>query len=251
MPITVRKSSDRGSANHGWLNTKHTFSFASYYDPRFESFGPLRVINEDRVAGGTGFGTHGHANAEIYSYVVSGKLEHRDSMGNREVLSRGDVQFTSAGSGIRHSEYNGDKKAPVHFLQIWVTPERRNLKPRYDTKTFADADKTGKLKLLVSKGGEDGSIAINQDISTYASLLDNDAEVEHKFAEGRAGYIHVVETEGSGGVVLNSETKLKPGDGAFVTDLGSLAIKGVAEEGSKAELLLFDLKAPESATHKL
>ena len=241
MPIVVRKSEDRGHANMGWLNTHHTFSFASYYDPKFEGFGPLRVINEDRVRGGRGFGRHGHSNYEIYSYVVSGALEHQDSMGNREVLRRGDVQFTSAGTGIRHSEMNGDKKKPVHFLQIWVRPDRRGYSPSYATKKFSDEDKHNKLCLMVSPGGKDGSIAIHQDVSTYSSLLDNDAEVEHKFDEGRSGYLHVVDVSGSKGVTINGSTKLAPGDGAFITDTSSLTIKGHADGKAKAEFLLFDL----------
>ena len=249
MQMQIRRASERGHANHGWLDTRHTFSFASYWDPRFESFGPLRVLNEDRVHGGTGFGRHGHSNAEIFSYIVNGSLEHRDSMGNREVLRRGDVQFTCAGSGIRHSEMNAHPTEPVHFLQIWVLPEKQRLSPSYATKHFTTEAKHNKLCLLVSKKGHNGSIKIHQDISTFATLLDDGASIRHKFKKGRAGYVHVVDVKGSNGVTLNEDTKLLPGDGAFVQDVSELNIVGHAQEHLHAELLLFDLKQPEDRAH--
>lgn len=241
--VTLRKSEERGHADHGWLNTYHTFSFASYYDPKFDNYGPLRVINEDRVAGGTGFGTHPHSNFEIWSYVLSGRLRHKDSMENTEVISRGDVQFTSAGSGIRHSEYNDDEDEEVHFLQIWAVPLARDTTPRYETKHFSDDEKRNTLKLIVDMAGEDkGAITIGQDLSMYASLLDNGAKVAHTFAPGRRGYVHVPATKGSKGLILNGDTRLAPGDGAFIKKADAVTFEGVAEEGAASEFVFFDLK---------
>lgn len=239
--IRIRNCNERGHADHGWLNTYHTFSFADYYDPRFESFGSLRVINEDRVIAGEGFGKHPHREFEIFSYVISGELTHRDSMGNVEVISRGWVQFTTAGTGIFHSEYNHNKEGKVvHFLQIWVMPDQYRLQPSYQTKYFDDSNKKGKLCPIVVplKQKTDDTIGIHQDLTMYACLLDKGQSVTHKFAEGRRGYVHVCMTGKDIKVKLN-DTILEAGDGAFITDVGELTISG--EGSDTAEFVLFDL----------
>eukprot|EP00026_Physarum_polycephalum_P014011 Phypoly_transcript_14477.p1 GENE.Phypoly_transcript_14477~~Phypoly_transcript_14477.p1 ORF type:complete len:243 (+),score=38.68 Phypoly_transcript_14477:127-855(+) len=239
MSIVVRKSADRGSANHGWLDTHHTFSFAGYYDPRFVGFNSLRVINEDRVAPGKGFGTHPHSEMEIFSYVISGELAHKDSMGNRETIKRGDVQFTSAGTGILHSEFNGSNSDWVHFLQIWVKPNVSGIEPSYQTKHFAEEEKKDKLRLIVSPDGSDGSVSIHQDLKMYASVLQKGASVSFTWPAGRAGYIHLTDTKGS--LSLNDEVILHEGDGAFINgnDHVTISISGLAE---KSEFVLFDMK---------
>jgi quercetin 2,3-dioxygenase len=188
---TVRYSEERGKANHGWLDSRHTFSFGHYHDPKHMGFGPLRVINEDRVKPGAGFPTHGHSDMEIISYVLEGELAHKDSLGTGSVIRPGDVQVMSAGTGIRHSEFNASDKNPVHFLQIWVMPDKEGVKPRYDQKTFSDAEKHGKLRLVASPDGSEGSVLIHQDARIYASILDDGTEVGHTLAPGRGAWIQV------------------------------------------------------------
>jgi hypothetical protein len=232
--IEIRKSEERGRAHHGWLQSQHSFSFADYYDPRHTGFGPLLVINEDRVAPGAGFGTHGHRDMEIISYVLDGALEHKDSMGTGSVLHYGDVQRMSAGSGVRHSEFNGSQTEPVHFLQIWIQPSAKGIAPSYEEKHFPVEEKQGKLRLIASGDGRDGSVLIHQDASLYAAILNGDDRVEHALQAGRLGYVHVIR----GRVEVNG-VALKGGD----------ALKIVAEDkltfanAEAAELLLFDLPA--------
>jgi len=236
--IEVRKSENRGHADHGWLNTYHTFNFADYHDPKFESFGCLRVINEDRVLAGKGFGTHSHREFDIFSYVISGELEHKDSMGNLETIHRGEVQFTCAGTGISHSEFNRNPTQTVHFLQIWVSPATHGLKPYYKTMNFTDEQKKGKLVKIVS-GSDSSVIKVNNDIDVYATLIDKGVEVTHTFAsEKRRGYIHVSMTGGS--VSVNGDTLLKEGDGAFIENTKNVSIKGVGD--TTAEVVFFDLE---------
>jgi quercetin 2,3-dioxygenase len=231
--ITVRPAGERGVANLGWLDSRHSFSFGHYYDPAHMGFGPLRVINEDRVRAGAGFDTHGHRDMEIISYVLEGALAHKDSIGTGSVIRPGDVQRMSAGSGIRHSEFNDSDSDPVHFLQIWLLPDREGLAPSYEQKTFADGDKHNRLRLVASRDGRDGSVRIHQDADIYASLLDKDAAVTHALANGRRGWIQVVR----GAVEVNGKT-LRAGDGAAASDLPALTVTATAD-GS--EFLLFDL----------
>lgn len=230
--ITIRKSEDRGHADFGWLDSRHTFSFGEYHDPRHMGFRTLRVINDDLIAGGQGFGTHPHRDMEIISYVVDGALEHRDSMGNGDVIRRGEVQVMTAGSGITHSEFNPEPDTRTRLLQIWIMPEARGLKPRYDQKLFPDAEKRNRLRLLVSRDGRDGSLAIHQDVLLFASLLDAGAKVERGLAPGRHAWLQVV----TGGVDFNG-TQLAHGDGAAISDESRLAITAA----TAAEILLFDL----------
>ena len=230
--ITIRKSEDRGHANHGWLDSHHTFSFAGYQDPRYTGFGDLLVINEDRVAEAQGFGTHGHRDMEIVSYVLEGELEHKDSLGTGSVLRYGDVQRMSAGSGVRHSEFNHSKEHPVHFLQIWIVPAKQGIKPAYEEKRFSPEDKKNRLRLIVSPDGRDGSLHINQDAAVYASILDQGKEVELALKPGRKGWVQVAR----GAVELNG-VALQVGDGASITDELKLKLKASKE----AEVLLFDL----------
>ena len=230
--INVRRAKERGTANFGWLDSRHTFSFGDYYDPKHMGFGPLRVINEDRVSPGKGFGTHGHRDMEIISYVLEGALEHKDSIGTGSVIRPGDVQVMSAGTGIRHSEFNHSKREPVHFLQIWIFPEKRGLKPGYAQTSFPAAERKGQLKLVASHDGRDGSVSFNQDASVYAAALAPDQKVTHTLVPGRAAWVQVA----TGSVKLNGKT-LKTGDGAAVEDETALELVGV-EEG---ETVLFDL----------
>lgn len=230
--LQVRKSTERGRAEHGWLSSRHTFSFAEYFDPRHMGFGPLRVINEDQVQGGQGFGTHGHQNMEIISYVLGGALEHKDSLGTGSVLRYGDVQRMSAGTGVRHSEFNHDAKDPVHFLQIWIMPERDGVKPSYEEKHFDEASKRGQLRLIVSRDGRDGSLHMNQDASVYATILDGEDRVTHELAPGRLGYVHVAR----GTLTVNGGT-LQAGDALQLQDETQV----VLENADDAEVLLFDL----------
>ena len=230
--ITLRRSSDRGHADHGWLHSHHTFSFADYYDPQEMGWGPLRVINEDRVEPGQGFGAHGHRDMEIISYVLSGQLQHKDSMGNGTVIRPGDVQRMSAGTGVQHSEFNPSPSAPVHFLQIWIEPETRGMAPSYEEKFFAPEDKLGRLRLVASRDGREGSVTVHRDADLYASLLRPKDKLEHRIAAGRLGYLHLVK----GAVLLNGQP-LKTGDAAKIKEEEELVI--TAEEDS--ELLLFDL----------
>ena len=231
--IAVRPAEERGIANFGWLDSRHSFSFGHYYDPKHMGFGPLRVINEDRVRPGAGFDTHGHRDMEIISYVLEGALAHQDSIGTGSVIRPGDVQRMSAGSGIRHSEYNDSRDEPVHFLQIWLLPDEEGLTPSYEQKSFADDEKRGRLRLVASRDGRDGSVRIHQDADLYASLLDKDEAVSHALAAGRRGWIQVVR----GGVEVNGQS-LRAGDGAAASDLPTLEVKATVD-GS--EFLLFDL----------
>ena len=230
--ITLRRSGERGHADHGWLNSYHSFSFASYQDPNHMGFGPLRVINEDRVAPGQGFGTHGHRDMEIISYVLSGALEHKDNMGNGSVLRPGYVQRMSAGKGVTHSEFNPSPDDSVHFLQIWIEPKVTGIQPGYEETKFDDAAKRGKLRLIASPDGRDGSVTIHQDAYVYASLLDGAEKVTHTLAQGRKAYVHVV----SGEVMVNGQT-LTTGDAAKLS--GETVIEFA--HSKDAEILLFDL----------
>ncbi|HWJ18621.1 MAG TPA: pirin family protein [Geobacterales bacterium] len=234
MQVTVRKSDDRGKANFGWLQSRHSFSFGHYYDPGHMGFGPLRVINEDRVAPGGGFPTHPHRDMEIISYVLDGALEHKDSLGTGSVIRPGDVQRMSAGSGVRHSEYNASSKEPVHFLQIWIIPEREGLKPGYEQKGFEAAEKRGKLRLIGSRSGRDGSVTIHQDADLYATLLERGESVTHALKAGRSAWVQVA----SGSIAVNGQ-KLEAGDGMAVEGAGDLSLEAEAS----AEVLLFDMAA--------
>ena len=230
--IELRKAHERGFADHGWLRSFHSFSFADYYDPRHMGFGSLRVINEDRVAPGAGFGTHGHRDMEIISYVLEGALEHKDSMGNGSVIRPGDVQRMSAGRGVRHSEYNGSDQALVHFLQIWIEPDVTGIAPGYEEKRFDPDSKRGRLRLIASPDGRDGSVTIHQDALIFATLLDGAERVVHAPAAGRRIYVHVVR----GSVTANGQP-LGAGDALKATGIAEI----VLEEGTAAEALVFDL----------
>ena len=230
--IDVRRSATRGYADHGWLKSFHTFSFAGYRDPRHDGFGPLRVINEDRVAAGAGFGTHGHRDMEILSYVISGALEHKDSMGSGSVLRPGDVQVMSAGSGVTHSEFNGSKSEPVHFLQIWIIPAQTATEPAYREAHFDVGSRTGRLRAIASGDGRDGSLKIGQDAVVYAAIADGDNELVMPIAAGRRAYVQVVR----GTVELNGAL-LEAGDGAAVPGEPALRMAG----SKTAEFLAFDL----------
>jgi redox-sensitive bicupin YhaK (pirin superfamily) len=230
--ITIRPANERGGADHGWLDTKHTFSFSDYYDPRHMGFRHLRVINEDRVAPGRGFGTHGHRDMEILSYVVSGGLGHRDSMGKSEVIRPHEWQRMTAGTGVRHSEMNASKTEPVHFFQIWIMPEAESIAPGYEQKLFAPEEKSGRLRLVASRDGREGSLKIHQDVSVYNALLKGGEAVEHRLEPGRHAWLQVVK----GTVELNG-TRLGVGDGAAISEETALTIN--AEE--EAEIMLFDL----------
>jgi redox-sensitive bicupin YhaK (pirin superfamily) len=232
--LTIRKAGERGHADHGWLDSHHTFSFADYYDPKNMGFGPLRVINDDTVAGGGGFPAHGHRDMEIISYVIAGALQHKDNMGNGSVMRPGDVQRMSAGTGVVHSEFNASKTEPVHFLQIWIIPERPGLPSGYEQKFFSDDDKRGKLRLVASPDGAEGSVRIQQDARLFASLLEGGQSVSHTIPRGRKGWLHVV----TGSVALNGQP-LAAGDGVAIDGEETLAI-GAGERG---EILLFDMVA--------
>ena len=231
--LQVIKSNERGHANHGWLNTYHTFSFANYYNPEMMGFRSLRVINEDRVTAGQGFGTHGHADMEILSYVVEGAIAHKDSTGGEEILRPHEWQRMTAGSGIRHSEYNPSKSEKLHFYQIWILPEKDDLEAGYEQKMFAPEDKSGKLKLVASNDSRDGSLKINQDVSVFNSILAKDAEVSYDLTEKRYGFLQVVK----GSLELNGEL-LSASDGAEISREKSLKIKATDDE---TEFILFDL----------
>jgi redox-sensitive bicupin YhaK (pirin superfamily) len=230
--ITLRRAQDRGHADHGWLNSYHTFSFADYYDPREMGWGSLRVINEDRVQAGKGFGTHGHRDMEIISYVLDGALEHKDSIGTGSVIEPGDVQRMSAGTGVMHSEYNHSPRDLVHFLQIWIEPKARGVRPSYEQKRFSKEEKKGRLRLVASPDGADGSVRIHQDAWVYASVLDGADAASCALPAGHKAYVHVAR----GSVELNGQ-RLTAGDGAKVSGETELRF-GNAQE---AELLLFDM----------
>ena len=230
--LNLRKSQDRGVASFGWLRSQHTFSFGHYHDPAHMGVGPLRVINEDRVAPGRGFEPHSHKNMEIISYVLDGALEHKDSMGNGSVLRYGDVQRMSAGTGVTHSEYNGSKTEPVHFLQIWVIPGEAGGAPGYEEKHFDAESKKGRLRLIASNDGREGSVSLRQDAAIYASILDGADRVDHPLREGRQAYVQVAR----GSVTVNG-ARLGAGDAVQVS---GEAVLGLAE-AQDAEVLVFDL----------
>jgi redox-sensitive bicupin YhaK (pirin superfamily) len=229
---TIRRSHERGFADHGWLKSYHTFSFADYYDPEHVGFGPLRVINEDRVAPGAGFGTHGHRDMEIISYVLEGELAHRDSLGSGSVIRPGDVQRMSAGRGVRHSEFNNSEKDEVHFLQIWIQPNELAIEPEYEEKRFTSDDKRGRLRLIASPDGTEGSVRIHQDARVYAGVFDGDERAELTVAPKRRAYVHVAR----GTVVANGEA-LSAGDALKLIEPETVTI----ERGSDAEVMVFDL----------
>jgi len=231
--IDIRHSEERGAANFGWLDSRHTFSFGDYYDAKQMGFGPLRVINEDLVSPGQGFGTHGHKDMEIISYVLEGALEHKDSIGTGSVIRPGDVQVMSAGTGVSHSEFNHSKTEPVHFLQIWVVPDREGIAPRYEQKTFPDVDKRRKLRLVGSSDGREGSVVVHQDVSLFAALLNSGEQVTYALQSGRKGWLQIVR----GSVTMNGRD-LDAGDGAAVTGEPALAVTAKVDA---TEILLFDL----------
>jgi hypothetical protein len=230
--VEFRRSTDRGYADHGWLKSFHSFSFADYYDPAHMGFGPLRVINEDRIAPGTGFGTHGHRDMEILSYVLEGALAHRDSMGNGSVIRPGDVQRMSAGRGVQHSEFNHEKQGATHFLQIWIEPNARAIDPGYEEKHFAEAVKRGRLALVASGDARDGSVLIHQDARVYAGLFDGEESARVDVAPGRRLYVHVAR-----GSVRANGHPLATGDAAKFSGETALSLDG----GVGAEVLVFDL----------
>ena len=230
--IHHRRAAERGHAEHGWLDSWHSFSFADYYDPAHMGFGPLRVINEDRVQPGMGFGTHGHRDMEIVSYVLEGELSHRDNIGNGSIIAPGDVQRMTAGRGVMHSEFNPSDKNPVHFLQIWIEPDARGLAPSYEQKRIDLAQRRGRLALIASPDGRDGSVTVHQDVQVYAAELNGDERVEQEIAAGRRGYVHVAR----GSVALDAE-RLGAGDAAKIEGPARI----VLAHGEAAEILLFDL----------
>ncbi|MFN3376719.1 MAG: pirin family protein [Burkholderiaceae bacterium] len=230
--LTLRRSQDRGYADHGWLQSYHSFSFAGYYDPRHMGFGNLRVLNEDRIAPGTGFGTHGHRDMEIISYVLSGELAHKDSLGNVQTIPRGDVQRLSAGTGVQHSEFNHAKGQSTHFLQIWIEPSAAGAAPGYQQKRFADADKQGRLRLVASPDGADGSLCIHADARLYAGLLGVGDHVEQGLDPVRKAYVHLAR-----GTLLANGQPLNRGDAMMLEGEALLTL----ERAEQAEVLVFDL----------
>jgi redox-sensitive bicupin YhaK (pirin superfamily) len=230
--IAIRPAAERGHADHGWLDTRHTFSFASYHDPKHMGFRSLRVINEDRVKPGEGFGTHAHRDMEILTWVLEGALGHKDSMGNGSVIRPGDLQRMSAGTGVTHSEFNPSREAPVHFLQIWLLPRERGLPPGYEQKHFTQEARRGRLRLIAAGDGREAAVTIHQDADLWTALLQPGESVRHALAPGRYAWVHVAR----GAVSLNGST-LGAGDGAAVSDEATLEITGAA----RAEVLLFDL----------
>ena len=230
--ITVRKAGERGHANHGWLDSWHTFSFADYYDPAHMGFRTLRVINEDRVSAGKGFGRHSHRDMEIISYVLDGALEHKDSMGTGAVIRPGDVQRMSAGTGVTHSELNASRQDPVHFLQIWLLPDRRGMPPSYEQKSFSRADKAGRLRLVASPGGDDGSVTVHTDARLLAGVFDAGQTAEHELAPGRHAWVHQVR-----GTARVNRVELSAGDAVALSEERTVRIEGI----DGAEVLVFDL----------
>lgn len=230
--LDIRKSNERGIGEHGWLNSRHSFSFANYYDPKHMGFGPLRVINEDRVKGGHGFGEHSHRDMEIISYVLDGALEHKDSMGNGSVIRYGDVQRMSAGTGVRHSEFNHSNTDNVHFLQIWIMPENNGITPSYEEKHFDTESKKGKWRLIASPDGSEGSVVVHQDALIYASIINEGDTLEYKLAELRCGYLHVAR----GNVTVN-DIELSAGDAIKVYKEPKIIVTTEDE----AEILWFDM----------
>ena len=228
----IRRSNERGYADHGWLKSFHSFSFANYFDPEHVEFGPLRVINEDRVAPGQGFGTHGHRDMEIISYVLSGELAHKDSMGNGSTIRPGDVQRMSAGRGVMHSEFNPSKDNPVHFLQIWIQPDKQRIEPSYEEKSFSTEEKRGRLRVIASPDRTAGSVLIHQDATVYAGLFSGAEQAVLKVKPGRRVYVHVAR-----GSITANATKLTAGDALKLTDAAELTLSG----GQDAEVIVFDL----------
>src|SRR6185503_4309328 len=237
--IELRRADERGYSDHGWLRSFHSFSFADYYDPQHMGFGPLRVINEDRVQAGAGFGTHGHRDMEIISYVLEGALGHKDSMGNGSTIVPGDVQRMSAGTGVRHSEYNYEKSGTTHFLQIWIEPAETGMAPSYEQKHFKPEEKRGRLRLIASPDGAEGSVTLHQDARVYAGLFDGAERATLKLPDGRLGYVHVAR----GSLSVNGKP-LEAGD-ALKTDRGEIAL----EAGKQAEVLVFDLSGREEESN--
>jgi redox-sensitive bicupin YhaK (pirin superfamily) len=229
--MKIRRANERGHASHGWLDSYHTFSFADYYDPQWMGFGSLRVINDDLVMPGMGFGTHPHRDMEIITYILSGSLQHKDSMGNGRIIRPGEVQYMAAGTGVQHSEFNPSADEAVHLLQIWIQPERKGVQPRYAEKSLKDTP-AGKLNLVTSKAGRDGSIAIHQDADLWLAKLDSGNDVQHKLARGRSAWVHVAEGE----VAVNG-TILNGGDAAAVTEEATLELRA----NKPSQVLLFDL----------
>jgi redox-sensitive bicupin YhaK (pirin superfamily) len=230
--LVLRRAAERGVTDLGWLDSRHTFSFGDYHDPKHLGFRSLRVINDDRVIGGAGFGRHPHRNMEIFSYVLEGKLVHEDSLGTGSTIGPGEVQKISAGTGIRHSELNASETELLRFLQVWLVPERTGLPPSYEQKTFTDADKRGRLKLIGSSDGREDSIAFGQDVAIYASILDTGDAVEHRTESKRGVWVQLAR----GSATVNDE-RLDEGDGAALVDEPSIAVRGA----TPCELLLFDL----------
>jgi hypothetical protein len=230
--LEVRRSAERGFFDHGWLKTFHTFAFADYYDPNWVGYGPLRVINDDRVAAGRGFGKHGHRDMEIITYILAGELEHRDSMGNGSVIRVGDVQRMSAGTGVTHSEFNASSSEEVHLLQIWILPDAQRLPPGYEQKHFSAADKRGRLRLIAAHGGEDGAVLIHQDARVYAGLFDGAERAQFQLPADRRAWVQM-----ASGTLSVDELRLSAGDGARTTGPAQLTLHG----GTDAEVLLFDL----------
>jgi hypothetical protein len=234
--IQVRRASERGYADHGWLRSFHTFSFADYRDPRWMGFRALRVINEDRVAPGAGFGTHPHADMEILSYVLEGGLAHRDSMGTGSIIRPGEVQRMSAGTGVYHSEHNASKEELVHFLQIWILPERRGVRPSYEQRAFPEGERDGRLRLVASRDGREGSVTVHQDVNLYATLVGPGQEVRHAIAPARHAWVQVAR----GAATVNG-ARLEAGDAAYTSEPGELVLAGADGGAGRGELLLFDL----------
>jgi len=234
--LEIRRARERGHANFGWLDSWHTFSFGNYRDPQQIGFSDLLVINDDTVQPGQGFGTHGHRDMEIFSYVLEGALEHKDSMGTGSVIRPGDVQMMSAGTGITHSEFNHSKSELVHFLQIWIVPDRKRVAPRYQQKNFPAADKRGRLRLIISPDEKDNSLSVYQDARVWAGLFDGAERHEHQLAPGRYAYVHVARGE----ISINGN-RLSAGDGARIRNEEVITF----EQGKEAEVLLFDLRANE------
>ena len=230
--LEIRRSSERGYFDHGWLKTFHTFAFADYYDPNWVGYGPLRVINDDCVAPGQGFGKHGHRDMEILTYILAGQLEHRDSMGNGSVIRVGDVQRMSAGTGVTHSEFNPSATEEVHLLQIWILPEAQRLAPGYEQKHFGAADKRGRLRLIAAHGGEDGAVLIHQDARVYAGLFHGAERVQFQVPAGRRAWLQLAR-----GTLSADDVRLSAGDGARTAGPAQLTL----HDGADAEVLLFDL----------
>ena len=234
--LEIRPAAERGLANFGWLHSQHSFSFGSYYDPQQVGFSDLLVINDDRVRQGRGFDTHGHRDMEIFSYVLEGALEHKDSMGTGSVIRPGDVQLMSAGTGVRHSEYNASREEPVHFLQIWIVPNRKGVEPRYQQQYFAAAEKRGRLRLILSPDGAEGSLSVHQDARVYAGLFDGAEAQRFELADNRYAYVHVAR----GALSVNGQ-RMEAGDGARLRNVREIDFSA----GEDAEVLLFDLRPTE------